>query len=156
MNRGTGDWATDGHVLPPFGFIAKAGECESDVTRRDGVISAHAKSPDLLFVDARPNGNGRMVDFGPAATNGAFRLIHGGGNWQLIPLPGSPAFHVELHLDQLNAKGEKVRAITAVNSDGNAGPPVVFHQDGQAVCFDTSDKVFSYRISLAPPAESGR
>ena len=308
VNRGTGDWTTEGRVLPPFGFIAKAGECESDVTRRDGVISACAKSPGLLFVDARPdvsegigqvlakvsgvedlgtrrfrlhiewevqrpavagfkpfvhfvdnkraenegilfqggldldpnklceagtysstaevtvpdsiaapaeiavrfglyhpgmegkrlpmpvamdhtgrarggtihvdeaaiswlteppnpvetvrsgrlNMGGRMVDFGPAATNGAFRLIHGGTSWQLIPLPGSPAFHVELRLDRLNASGQKVRDITAVRDDGDAGASVVFHQNGQAVCFATSDKVFSYRISFAPPAESGR
>ena len=41
--------------LPSFGFIAKAGENEAGITRRGGIISAYAKSPGILFVDARPN-----------------------------------------------------------------------------------------------------
>ncbi len=303
-NRGTADWITDGRVLPTFGFIAKAGENEADITRRDGVISARAKSPGVLFVDARPdvsdadghvlakvagvedlggrrfririewevrkplppgfrpfvhfvddklvenegilfqggleldpsklgmagtystaaevavpagfpapaeiavrfglcnpdmdwkrlqmpvatdhrgrarggiiqleedvvrwqpeppdpikearsarlNMRGKTVDFGPASTNGAFRILHEGTVWKLIPLPGSPAFHVELRLDQLNASGQKVREITAVNTDGNAVGPVSFQQDGQAVRFETSDEPFAYRISFIPPA----
>jgi hypothetical protein len=32
----------------------------------------------------------KMLDFGPLATDGAFRLLHGDRRaWQLIPLPGS-------------------------------------------------------------------
>jgi len=299
VNRGKSDWTTDGQVLPSFGFIAKAGGNEAGITRRDGIISAYAKSPGILFWDARPNasegegqvsakvvrledlgnrrfrfridwqvlqpvpagfkpfvhfvdeksravegivfqgslnldpakltevgtysvtgeatvpasiaapedlairfglynpsadgrrlpmlgavdgtgrtrgGNihfenaairwqpeppdpavaerfqrlnmsGKLVDFGPAATNGAFRLIYSGADWQLIPLPGSPAFKVELHLNQLNANGQKVQAIAAVDADGNAVGQVKFRQDGQTVHFDTAAKVFAYRIS---------
>jgi len=95
----------------------------------------------------RLNMSGKLVDFGPAATSGAFRLIYSGENWQLIPLPGSPAFKVELHLDQLNASGQKVQAITAVDADGNAVGQVKFQQDGQTVHFDTAPEVFAYRIS---------
>jgi len=301
VNRGKSDWTMDGQTLPSFGFIAKAGENEAGITRGEGVISAYAKSPGILFVDARPNvsdtegqvlanvvgvedlGNRRfrlridwqvlqpappgfkpfvhfvdekheadhegilfqggldldpaklaevgtysskaevtvpaslaapaeiavrfglyqpdadgrrlpmlgavdrtgrargghihventaiswqpeppdaaaearserlnmsdkLVDFGPVTTNGAFRLIYGGTNWQLIPLPGSPAFHVKLRLDQLNAGEQKVQAITAVDADGNAVDQVKFQQDGQNVHFDTAAKVFAYRISL--------
>jgi hypothetical protein len=32
----------------------------------------------------------------------------------------------------------------------------MLHPDGRAIRFDTSGKVFAYRISLAPPAEAGR
>jgi len=308
VNRGKTDWKTGGRLLPPFGFFAKAGGCEADVTRRDGVISACAKSPGVLFVDARPdvsdagglvlpevagvedlgnrrfrlridwqvqrpvppgfkpfvhfvdekraedegilfqgglvldpaklsaagkcsstaevavpdsiaapadiavrfglfhpgmegkrlpmpvamdragrarggiihvgqtaiswqpeppdpdkaersgrlNMGGSMVDFGPASTNGAFRLTHSGTSWQLIPLPGSPAFQIELRLDQLGASGQNVREITALNEGGKAEPPVAFHQDGGTVRFATFDKVFAYRISLDSPARAGR
>jgi len=301
VNRGKSDWTTDGHVLPSFGFIAKAGDNEADITRRDGMISACAKSPGILFVDARPNvsesqgqvlakvtgvddlGNrrfrlridwqvvqpvppgfkpfvhfvdekdgsgegilfqggfnldpakltqvgtysstgevtvpasvaaparigirlgiyhaatdgrrlpmlgavdrtgrarggdihveggsiswqpeppdptvaelaerlntsGKPIDFGPAATNGAFRLLYGGATWQLIPLPGSSAFQVELRLNQLNASGQKVQAIAALDADGNAGDQVKFQQDGPTVRFDAAAQVFAYRISLA-------
>jgi len=300
VNRGQGDWTTGGEVLPSFGFIARAGTNEADITRRQGIISACAKSPGILFVDARPNVSGgegevlanvssvedlgkrrfrlridwqvlqpvaagfkpfvhfvdekstegegilfqgavnlnpaklsevgiysstgevtlpagismpadlairfglydantggrrlpmpgavdstgrvrrghihvensairwqpeppdpavnarfercnmsgTLVDFGPAATNGAFRLIHGGANWQLIPLPGSPAFKVQLRLNQLDAGGQKLQAITALDADGNAVGKVDFQQEGQTVQFDTIAKVFSYRISL--------
>jgi hypothetical protein len=302
VNRGKSDWTTDGQVLPSFGFIAKAGGNEAGITRCEGVISAYAKRPGILFVDARPNafegegrvlakvigvedlgnrrfclridwqvlqpvppgfkpfvhfvdeknedqgegilfqadldldpaeltepgtysstaeatvpaplaapavvairfglfnpeadgrrlpmlgavdrtgrarggrlqvGNGgifwqpeppdpavaaraerlnmsgKVVDFGPAATSGAFRLLYGGANWQLIPLPGSSGFPVELSLNQLNASGQKVEAIAAMDADGNAGVQVKFRQDGQTVRFDTAAQVFAYRISLA-------
>ena len=303
VNRGKSDWTLGDQVLPSFGFMAKAGENEAGISRRGGVISAYAKSPGILFVDARPNlsngedqvvahvvgvddlGNrrfrlridwqvlqplppdfkpfvhfvaekdkdshaddilfqggldldpakltqvgtyssageavlpsslgasadvairfglyraggdgqrlpvsavidntgrtrggsihvedsaiswqpeppdpmaaarsdrlnmsGQPVDFGPATTNGAFRLIYGGRNWQLIPLPGSSAFSIDLHLDQLNASGQKIQAISALDADGNVGNPVNFQQDGSTVHFDAAAKIFAYRISLA-------
>ncbi len=301
VNRGKSDWTTDGEVLPSFGFIANTAGSEAGITRREGIISAYAKSPGLLFVDARPNVsssegqvlahvtgledlgnrrfrlridwqvlqpappgfkpflhfvdeksdqgegilfqgglnldpaklgevgtysstseatvpsrlpapadlairfglyhagpdgkrlpmlvamdpgdrargghlhvensaiswqpeppdpnvearferlnlNGKVVNFGPVATNGAFRLVFAGTNWQLTPLPDSPPFKVELRLDQLNAGGQKIKAITAVDSDGNTGGQVKFQQDGQTVYFVTAAKVFAYCISLA-------
>jgi len=88
------------------------------------------------------------MNFGPVATNGAFRLIYGGANWQLIPLPSSPSFLVELRLNQLNAGGERVQGITLLDADGNATEPVNFQQDGPTVDFATTAKVFAYRISL--------
>ena len=303
VNRGKSDWTLGDQVLPNYGFIAKAGENEAGITRRGGVISAYAKGPGVLFVDARPNvsdsegqvethvvgvddlgnrrfrlridwqvlqpvpsgflpflhfvdeksekqnegilfqgglnfdraqlGNagtfsseadvtvpasvaapakvairfglyhpgpdgrrlpmavatddsgrvrggylhvensaiswepeptdpalaarterlnvsGKLVDFGPVVTNGAFRLLHDGTNWQLIPLPNSASFHVELHLDQLNAGGQKVQAITATDAEGNPGAQVNFQQDGSTVRFDPAAQVFAYRILLAP------
>ena len=301
VNRGDGDWTTDGRVLPQFGFIAQAGANEAAITRRDGIISAYAKSPGFLFVDARPNacegegqvaakvvgveqtgdrrfrlrvdwqvvqpvppgfrpfvhfvdersgagegilfqaglnldpeklgtvgtasstgdvtvpggvgasanigsrlglyhrgadgrrlpltgtvdrtgrarggsvsldrtgihwrpeppdpivcaraerlnGTGKVVEFGPVATNGAFRLIAVGANWQLISLPGSLAFEVGLHLNQLNASGRKVTRITATDIGGQTVNEVKFEQDGETVRFNTAAHVFAYRIKLA-------
>ena len=300
VNRGAGDWTTDGHVLPLFGFIVKAGANEAGITRRDGVISAYSKSPGFLFVDARPNVSesagqvlakvigveqtgdcrfrlsidwqvlqpvapgfkpfvhfvkggegegegilfqasphfdpaklgavgtysrtadvtipagidaaaiairlglyhsgpdgrrlrmpgavdrsgrarggtihlenatihwrpeppdpvvaarserlnttGKLVDFGQVATNGAFRLITGGTSWQLIPLPDSLGFKVDLHLNQLSASVRKVTAITATDLDGKSGNKVIFQQDGEIVHFNTAPRIFAYRILLA-------
>jgi hypothetical protein len=118
----------------------------------DAAIRWQPEPPDPT-VEARAerlNLGGRMVDFGPAVTNGAFRLQTNRAAWQLIPLPGSPAFEVKLRLDQLNAAGRKVGAITVVDADGNVvGSPVRFRQDGQAVDFETVGKAFGYRISVA-------
>jgi len=303
VNRGTSDYTTPGCVLPAYGFVAEAGESEADITRRGGIISAYAKSPGILFADARPNvtdgkgqvtahvaqvedlGNrrfrfridwevlqpvsagykpfvhfvddknhdgqsegilfqggleldpgkltktgtfstmgeatvpagiaepaevalrfglyhpdpdgrrlpmavaidrsgrvrggylhlekaavswqpeppdptaaartarlnmsGTMVDFGTVVTNGAFRLKYGGKNWMLIPLPNSPAFKVELRLNQLNAGGKKVKAITTSDGVGKAGEPLKFQQDGPTVSFETVPGVFGYHILLA-------
>ena len=296
------DWTTDGQVLPPYGFVAKAGENEAGITRRDGLVSAYAKSPGTLFVDARPdipegegevtarvaafddlgnhhfrlridwqvlqpppegykgflhfvddkpdapdegilfqgtlevdqaklatvgsfstvteavlpadvpdgsslairfglfhagadghrlpmlvasdetdrvrgghlllknsaiswqpplidpniaeraarlNMTNRMIDFGSAVTNGAFRLLYSGKDWQLIPLPNSAAFKVELHLDKLNAAGKKIAAVTGIDMDGKAIGEEKFQQDGPVLRFAPDAKVFAYQISLA-------
>jgi len=294
INRGKSDWEQDGGVLPKYGFVAKAGKYEADVTRRDGVISASAKGPGSLFVDARPanvsEGEGdaigkvtgvddlgqrrfrvriewevlhpvreeyhsfvhlvrngktknqgiilvggvdldpaklretgtysstgvmtmpdntpgpldirfglyqpkeggdrlpmlvamdsegrarggtirmdgtavrwtpepadadvaerierlnmreKVVDFGAVATNGAFRLKYGGEKWELMALPGSAAFKVQLRLDQLNAGGKKVRAIT-----GTDGKDAEFRQTGDLVEFETNGGVEGYGISM--------
>ncbi len=54
VNRGQSDWQIEGRTLPPYGFVARAGDHTVDVTRRDGIISAFAQSPLVIFVDARP------------------------------------------------------------------------------------------------------
>jgi len=95
------------------------------------------------------NPAGKLVDFGPVTTNGAFRLLYGGAtNWQLIPLPGSLSFKVELRLNQLNASGKKIEAVTAVEAGGNSIDQVNFKQQADSVSFDTASKVFAYKISL--------
>jgi hypothetical protein len=104
--------------------------------------------PSTVEYAGRLNTSGAMVDFGPVATNGAFRLLHKDAIWQLIPLPDSPAFTVELRLSQLDAGTRKVRAITPVNIDGTTGAPVNFTQDGPIVRFDTGAGIFAYRIEF--------
>lgn len=299
VNRGRSDWTAGDAVLPPYGFIATAGGNEAEITRRDGVICACAKSPGILFVDARPatgpregeviarvtgvddlgqrrfrvhidwqvlqpvvagfqpfvhlvdekqadregivfqcamdwdpaqlgkagtysstgeatvpagmalpakfairfglyhastdglrlpmpvaldatgrarggailvekagirwqpepaqggetgsgrvNIGGRLIDFGPAVTNGAFRLLHGGPGWTLIPLPGAAAFQATLRLDRLGARGRKVLAVTALAPDGSAMGPVKFEQNLEAVQLDSPAGVFACRIAL--------
>jgi hypothetical protein len=54
VNRGKGDWSVEGHILPQYGFIARSGEYQAMITRRDGVIAAWSESPDTIFADARP------------------------------------------------------------------------------------------------------
>jgi len=303
VNRGKTDWQVEGQTLPPYGFLARAGEQQVSITRRDGIISALAQGPSLLFADARPdasdtagrvqprvvgvedlgnrrfrlrmewevlhpvpagyrtflhfvdektpgqegiafqgglnldaaklaqagtyesvaevtlpetvqapatfairyglyhptggqrlplrgsvdatgrgrggrilveagqapairwqeeppdpnaaarlarlNVEGKVLDFGAVATNGAFRLRHRGNEWELVPLPNSSAFKVELHLDRLSAPERKVRSIIAVDKDGKAAPETAFQQDGQTVRFSTDGKAFAYRIQLS-------
>jgi hypothetical protein len=53
-NRGKSEWDINGQVLPSYGFVAKSGEYNAMVTKRDGIISAYSESPNSIFVDARP------------------------------------------------------------------------------------------------------
>jgi hypothetical protein len=54
VNRGETDWPVAGLTLPPYGFVAQAGEYDASVARRSGIISGFARGPGVLFVDARP------------------------------------------------------------------------------------------------------
>jgi hypothetical protein len=54
VNRGAADWSVEGHVLPPYGFYARAGGVEAAIERRDGVIVEWSRSPESHFVNARP------------------------------------------------------------------------------------------------------
>jgi len=142
---------TGGRRLSMLGAVDRTGRVRGGHLHvENAAISWQPEPPDPAVAarSERLNMSGKLVDFGPAATSGAFRLIYGGANWQLIPLPGSPAFQVELRLNQLNANGQKVQTITAVDADGNAGGQVKFQQDGETIRFDTATKVFAYRISL--------
>lgn len=54
VNRGPGDWAVEGHVLPEYGFYARAGEVEAAIERRDGVIVEWSQGPSGVYANARP------------------------------------------------------------------------------------------------------
>ena len=90
----------------------------------------------------------KLIDFGAAVTNGAFRLLSWRDELAIDSATQFARLQVELRLDQLGANGQKVKAITAMDVDGNLEDPVKFQQDGANVSFDTAGKIFAYRISL--------
>ncbi len=58
------------------------------------------------------NVDGRMIDFGPLLTDGAFRLIHSGRKqWQVIPLPGSQPFNTAIRLDAFGLQSATVVSV---------------------------------------------
>ncbi len=142
----------DGRRLPLLVAMDNTGRARGGYLHMEKSAISWKPEPPGPVVAARSerlNLGGKSVDFGPVVTNGAFRLLYAGTNWQLIPLPSSLPFSVELRLDQLNASGQKVQAILAVDADGNVEDPVKFQQDGSTIRFDIAAKVFAYRISLA-------
>ncbi|MCB1231719.1 MAG: hypothetical protein KDN19_15725 [Verrucomicrobiae bacterium] len=100
--------------------------------------------------EARLNLDGKMIDFGPVVTNGAFRLNHADPDWELIPLPGSEAFEVMLRLNELSARDRVVKSIAAMNSDRQPLESIDFTQEGDRLRFQTRAKPFGYRISFQP------
>ncbi len=105
-------------------------------------------APATPEVAARKNRARRVLDFGPVATNGAFRLRHDGRTWDLTLLPGSAAATVSLRLDRLGAAGRKVKAITQLDLDGKPVAQVPAKATGAEVSFTTADRAFRYRIEL--------
>jgi hypothetical protein len=105
--------------------------------------------PDLAERLARWNTAGKLVDFGPVATTGAFRLRHAPGTqWELMPLPGSESFQVELRLDQLGIPAAKVRQIVAQDLDGHPLDPVASQQNGPLVRWKTDRQALRYLIQF--------
>ena len=134
-----------------------AGPTDSTGRARCGTITADAAGaitwtpeppdPDLAERLARLNTAGKLVDFGPVATTGAFRLCSApGSEWELTPLPGSESFQVELRLDQLGVPAAKVRQVLAQDLDGQTLAPVAPEQDGPRVRWKTDGGAFRYLI----------
>lgn len=105
--------------------------------------------PNLAARAERVNTVGKVVDFGPVATNGAFRLRHRGDAWELTPLPDSHAFNVTLDLAQLGAAGKRVESVSAVDIAGQPLGAVSVRQDGARADFAIDGRAFSYRLRLA-------
>ncbi len=148
---------TDGRRLPLLGPLDGTGRARGGRIHAEGkdgqavVLRWQAEPPDPA-INARLerlNLENKLIDFGPVATSGAFRLVYSGNVWELIPLPGSPAFPVELQLDKLNARGQKIQALTAIGLDGKPVGPGSFQQNGNRVQFTTAAKVFAYQLQWA-------
>ncbi len=82
--------------------------CGTVKQAKNGALSwtADPADEDVLLLQSRQNLSGKVIDFGPVATAGAFRLdATKSAEWTLTPLPDSLAFAVEIKLDQLGAAG---------------------------------------------------
>ncbi|HUW61874.1 MAG TPA: hypothetical protein VMZ06_12815 [Candidatus Bathyarchaeia archaeon] len=103
VNRGADDWTlASGHILPMYGFYATANGTESAIERKDGVIVEWSKSEGEFYVNARQvaiegrgNPERKVIDFGFAATNGAYRAVTKDGKMDKKPLPDEPEFQEE-------------------------------------------------------------
>jgi hypothetical protein len=80
VNRGTNDWAVEGRVLPPYGFLARAGDTEACVETIQGQVVEQSRSRHTRYVNAR-GGDGSLLPFSVAAE----RLEHlGGRDFRLV------------------------------------------------------------------------
>ncbi|MBR4171269.1 MAG: hypothetical protein IKR48_06420 [Kiritimatiellae bacterium] len=101
------------------------------------------------------NTQGKMVNFGPVITDGAFKLRCPKGKlfsrakeWQLIPLPDSRGFRAELDLEKLKAKGYRVSAIrsTPLRTNNPHTEKIEWKQDGNRLSLQCEGTAFAYRI----------
>jgi hypothetical protein len=118
----------------------------------NGEATLTPEPPDAneLAMQQRLNNTRKIVDFGLAQTNGAFRLQHSGNLWQLTPLPDSDAFAVKLQLAKLGGAGRKVLSVVPVLQNGAVAEKISFTHNGNVLSFQTTPEVFAFRISFAP------
>ncbi len=119
------------------------------VTKEGGKVESVEYRPEVPPAEA-PQGNeaGKPIDFGAIVTDGAFRLLHSGREWKLLPLQGSLPFKAEIRLDQLGAKGKRVAKVEGLNQEGARISDEKFDQAGQTLKLDLDAKAFSYRITM--------
>jgi hypothetical protein len=134
VNRGAEDWTAHDHVLPQYGFYARLpGGAEAAIERRGSAVVEWARSPGLLYVNAR--GAAKAVAFGEVATDGGFRLERE----RLIPLPDSGGFSVRL-------PGKSLARAEAIDEDGALLRTATLHKEGEEAVLSCEPGVFAYRL----------
>ncbi len=118
------------------------GELVLEASEETWTAATHVAPPRDGASD-RLNLSREMVDFGSAATNGAFRLLRTAR--VVVPLPNSAAFRLVLHMDALGLD-PTVSGVDALDEDGASVGGVHYSVEGDSVTFDTSPDVFAYRL----------
>jgi len=117
-----------------------------------GMLRVTPTSDEYLIEEPRrddPDINvaGALLDFGPVATDGAFRLLHGDRKaWTLIPLPASRPFRAEIRPAALGAERCTVIAVERLDPFHAAAREPVWRQDGDTLFLSCDAASFGYRI----------
>ena len=153
----------------------EGGKAEAAIEKRDGVIVEWSSSPGLVYVNARPpildknspvgreyggragdagpdprlarmNPDSKVISFGAAATNGAFRLASDAGGLTLVPLPYSTEFVARLRWRQLPWKVPEPTRAEATGEDGKPVKSVPVKKEGDEIVLTCEPDVFAYRL----------
>ena len=128
-----------------------AGSIQVDFRGGKPVVTYEPQGPDpeALQREARLNMSGKMIDFGPVVTNGAFRLQTTSKDWILTPLPDSQPFDVALRVESLGAKQCNFTGITELDMNGKPLIAIKAEWRGNLLQFHTSG-AFAYKIHFGP------
>lgn len=131
---------------------AKGGRLSVDFKDGKPIVTWQPEGPDAVSAarEARLNTAQKIVDFGPVATNGAFRLQHSGADWQLTPLPHSLPFDFLLKLDQLGAQSTNISGIVAVDMDGKPLSVTKINRADKNILQFRTEGAFAYKIHFTP------
>ncbi len=93
----------------------------------------------------------RSVDFGPAVTDGAFRLQKSDNVLVVTPLPDLDPFSVGIRLKELGLPGtDRVLSVTAVDRQGGHLRTASHEMSGNRLAFQTRAGEFAYQIHFEP------
>ncbi|MFO0928477.1 MAG: DUF5696 domain-containing protein [Gemmataceae bacterium] len=144
VNRGDADWTVEGRTLPPFGFLARAGETEASVERMGGQVVERSRGKAGQYV----NGRGAVTDFGAVATSGGVRCQTAGDTITLTPLPDGGAVGLRLRANRLLGRTVQVVAVEAVDEAGKVTRPVPFTGDGTTLEVTLPKGDFACRVRV--------
>jgi len=112
VNRGEPEWEVGGLALPKYGFLVRTPHATAAVCRIDGQRVAYARSPGVLFVDARPpflsadrRNVGARVLKGEHLGGGKFRITV---EWEVVE-PLAPGLRPFVHIGHAKAKSQGER-----------------------------------------------
>jgi hypothetical protein len=132
----------DGTVRFRLGTLLAQGS-GGDITGISLIPHVSAPTPGNTDVGTAP------IDFGPAATDGAFRCQRKGDILVVTPLPELGSFLVDLSFPKLGLAGHRrVRSVVAVNRDGTERRTVGFRRSPDRLKFETRAREFAYNIYL--------
>ena len=141
-----------GYRVTPAGNIghggrARGGKLKVDIA--DGKITGGEYMPEGEWDHLTGlNTKLAMVDFGPVATNGAFRLLHPiEGEWLLLPLPGSIGFEARFDLAKLGRTASRATVSRIDPLVQTAAEPVAELKNG-VLGLKADGGSFAYRIVL--------
>ncbi|MHC4251054.1 MAG: hypothetical protein ACYS9X_18185 [Planctomycetota bacterium] len=96
---------------------------------------------------ARMNVEGREVDFGAVATDGALRLTREGDAVLVTPLPGSARFDVRIAWGELPWRLPEPRSVEAISETGEVLSRGPVGRRGHEVAVTCEPGVFAYRLA---------
>ncbi|MBT5537243.1 hypothetical protein HOK31_29550, partial [Candidatus Poribacteria bacterium] len=118
------------------------GELTFEASGENPIAVTHTPPPPDSTSE-RLNMRRAIVDFGPAATNGAFRFLK--RERTIIPLPGGAVSTVVLRPEALGI-GPTVSRIEALSEDGTSEENVPFTLGDGRLTFATTPDTFAYRL----------
>ena len=98
VNRGEKDWDIKGHVLPPFGFYAEAGDAACAIEKKQETLVEWSRAPERLYLNARraPEACLPLQLLAADITSVGGRTIQLSLNWDLRA-PLDPAMRIFVH-----------------------------------------------------------
>ena len=134
-----------GHRVPLKGVGVQHRRMHAGTLRITGQNDSYipAKPP---LLDSNVNAEGTMLDFGPLATDGAFRLIHDDNEWRLVPLPSNRPFHTKIRLSAFGAVERSVKSIEIMDPLCKSACKPQWTQKDGVLSLSCDSLSFGYRI----------
>ena len=127
----------------------RIGKLIIDGNNKTNITAVRLEKPEQEFVpNLRALANTAPVDFGTAATRGAFRCEARPGQLLLTPLPDGEEFELGVRLDRATGRATDVRSVEALDRHGEVVRTVAHQVQDGALKFTALPTDFSYRANL--------